>query len=323
MYGYHEHIYDKKEFFSRINQKEVFQHVFGKDFEIGSYITSPFREDDSPGCWVQWNNGKLYFTDFASTYKRVNLDVIGIIQQKYNFSYSEAMDFILSFDFKEKPETPKHNETAIISAASSSLLEFCPKPFDHFHKQYWSQYEISSSQLIQDNIFATKWYKVKDYVFYPYACQTTYTISYPIFQSIKICNPKSTDKKKKWITNANKNVIGGTKNLPFAGDKLFISKSYKDWRVLTNLGLNVIYFQNEGMFPDMENLNIYIQLFTDVYILFDNDKAGIAASKNLTEYINSDYNNKAKSLILPTKEKDPADIVKAGKKQQLINFLFH
>jgi hypothetical protein len=43
--------------------------------------------------------------------------------------------------------------------------------------------------------------------------------------------------------------------------------------------------------------------------------------KKVQEYINSEFSNKASYLTLPTKEKDPADIIKAGNKLQLTNFL--
>jgi len=75
------------------------------------------------------------------------------------------------------------------------------------------------------------------------------------------------------------------------------------------------------MLPDMNILSIYLNAFTDVIILFDNDEPGINASIKVQQYINSEYSNKASYLILPTKEKDPADIIKAGNKSQLTNFL--
>jgi hypothetical protein len=318
MYGYHTDITNTNidEFFNRINQEEVFKHLFG-DFEIGTYITSPFRDDGSPGCWIQWSGKKLYFTDFASNCGRVNLDALGIIQKKYNLSVRKAMDFILSFDFTKEPEYPKFSPTSIVSSSNNSILEFCPKPFDEYHKLYWSQYEITSTQLILDNIFATKWYKVNNHTFNPYPVETTYTISYST--SIKICRPKATSHK--WTTNATKDVIGGTRSLPFLGKNLIITKSYKDWRVLTNLGFHTMYFQNEGMFPTMENLYIYLEAFDNVYILFDNDAAGVNASSKLKTYINDSFTGKVESLLLPTKSKDPADAIKAGEKQKLISFL--
>jgi len=240
MYGYHEQL-TIEEVFLKVNQKEIFTHVFGK-FQVGEYLVSPFRNDDSPGCWIQWHNGKLYFTDFGSYH--ANLDMIGIIQLKYNFSFKEALDFVANFKCDEEPE---YIQQAITVSKSNSLcLEFCPKLFDDYHKTYWSQYEITSKQLIQDNIFATKWYKVNEHYFFPNAADTTYTISFVTDAKIKICNPKYS-KKGKWVTNANQNVIGGTSQLPFLGETLYITKSYKDWRVLKNIGIeSVIYFQNEG-----------------------------------------------------------------------------
>ena len=324
MYGYQDDytFSSINDVFKYINQEQIFKHVFG-EFETDVYIKSPFRIDDSPGCRIQWRSGKLYFTDFASTYGRVNLDAIGVIQEYYNLSLKDAIIYIMdnnSFKGKSEYVDYKSQSQSIVSNTSSSkLLEFCPKPFDDYHKTYWSQYEITSSQLIADNIFATKWFKVNGNIFTPFPQETTYTISYKS-EGIKICKPKS--KEHKWITNTTKNTIGGTSNLPFVGNKLFITKSYKDWRVLTNLGLDAIYFQNEGMLPDISILSLYISVFNQVIVLFDNDKTGISASDKVVKYINSHYSSKAISITLPTKEKDPADIVKAGKKQELINFLF-
>lgn len=315
MYGYQQNLYSLDEIFSSINQEEIFKYVFG-NFNVGTYITSPFRVDDSPGCWIQWRNGKLYFTDFGNKNGKVNLDAIGIIQEKHNLGFKDAIEFVLSFNFNEESEYKKYKSSSIVSSSNVSI-EYCPKPFDIFAKNYWSLYEISSTQLIQDNIFATKWFKVSGMVFQPYSQEACYTISFG--DTCKICRPKA--KTNKWVTNTNKNIIGGTKNLPFLVDNLVISKSYKDWRVLTNLGLNAIYFQNEGMFPDMEILETYLKMTDRISIIFDNDEKGKESSKKLCEYINNYFPNKASNYILPTQEKDPADVIKAGKKQDLVNFI--
>jgi hypothetical protein len=327
MYGYQsDENLTIEELFSIINQEKVFNHVLG-DFNTDTYITSPFRQDDSPGCWVQWRDDRLYFTDFANTYGKVNLDAVGLIQQKYNLKLKDAISFIYDNfyekDFHDKLLNIKNDinskSSSSIVTSSKSDIEFCPKPFDEYHKKYWSQYEISSANLIEDNVFATKWYKVKGSIFTPFPQETTYTIRFHD-GSVKICKPKATEFK--WMTNATKNTIGGSLSFPIFGTEyLIISKSYKDWRVLTNLGYTSIYFQNEGMFPNMEILYYYLQMSKNVIVLFDNDETGKKASLKLVEYINNSYPFKATSLILPTEEKDPADIIKAGKKSLLINFL--
>ncbi len=48
MYGYHEQL-TIEEVFLKVNQKEIFTHVFGK-FQVGEYLVSPFRNDEIARC---------------------------------------------------------------------------------------------------------------------------------------------------------------------------------------------------------------------------------------------------------------------------------
>jgi len=310
MYGYSSGL-TKEELFQTVSQEAVFRHVFG-DFQVNNYICSPFRKDDDPGCWITWIGNRLMFKDHGSY---TFLDMIGIIQTKYNLDFNTAINFIADSKFEGEPEYTKKGR----KRESSFTLEFCPKPFDKYAKQYWQQYNITSSQLIEDNIFATAWFKYKNTSdqwinVSPHAKEATYTIS--MKQSLKICRPFVKNKKHKWITDANKNVIGGLHKLPYLGEQLVITKSYKDWRVLTNMGLTAIWLQNEGQVPDSEVLNPIISMFDNTVIWFDNDDAGKRASDKLSTIIGADQ------IFLPTIEKDPADVVKAGDTQFLQNFIF-
>ena len=78
-------------------------------------------------------------------------------------------------------------------------------------------------------------------------------------------------------------------------NQLVISKSYKDNRVLKNLKVNSIWFQNEGAFPD--NLQDIVKDFEDVVVFFDNDNPGITAAEKLVTLIN-DHSNKARMVYL-------------------------
>ena len=320
MYGFNQSK-TKEELFKTVSQEAVFRHVFG-DFKINSYVCSPFREDSDPGCFISWSGykgQKLMFKDFgSSTY----LDMIGIIQKQYDLGFYEAMDFIGDHKFDGVPE---YEERKNKSSNSSFTLEFCPKPFDKYAKKYWKQYNITSSQLIEDDIFSTAWFKYRNssdqwVTVSPHANEATYTIS--MTNSIKVCRPYVKNKKHKWITDANKNIIGGLHKLPYLGDQLIITKSYKDWRVLTNLGLTAIWLQNEGQVPDAEIINPILTMFNEVVVWFDNDDAGHRASSKLTSIINSHFNNKASEVCLDTLEKDPADVIKAGKEHYLKQFIF-
>lgn len=322
MYGYQKDIpsRDLTAIFDSISQESVFKHVFG-EFRTNHYIISPFRPDSSPRCWITWKEGKLYFCDFSQS--KPSLDMIGIIQAYYNIGFHDAIDFILEENWEPKSDKEVEKST-VKSKTPSSIIEFVPKSFDSYQKKYWSQYEITSSQLIEDNIFPTAWFKIysstydKWITISPHAQETTYAISFE--DSVKICRPNVRDKAYKWISNVSKNTIGGVDLLPYLGDTLVITKSYKDWRVLTNMGLTCVWFQNEGMIPDWDVLN-RLMMFKDIVVWFDNDKAGIEASSKLVSLINKHYPSKARGITLPTIEKDPADVMKAGKKQFLLNFI--
>ena len=66
---------NKNKILEYVTQHDIFELVFGfKPIEF-EYITSPFREDSSPGAWfeVDLNTNKLRFTDFADTFYTIVL----------------------------------------------------------------------------------------------------------------------------------------------------------------------------------------------------------------------------------------------------------
>ena len=97
-------------------------------------------------------------------------------------------------------------------------------------------------------------------------------------------------KSLRFFGNVDKDCIGGLWDLDNSDSDIIITKSYKDWRVLKNRGFQVIWFQNEGMIPDLKLLKGFKhRTFT---ILFDNDKAGIKAAIHVRDEI-IDLKNKS------------------------------
>ena len=96
--------------------------------------------------------------------------------------------------------------------------------------------------------------------------------------------------------------------------------------MLKNQGLNVIWFQNEGMFPTKTVLTGIIKRFKNIVVFFDNDIAGLEASVKLVKMINNMYMNKARSIHLPTFLKkvditDPSDLYSKKGVTELKGFL--
>src|SRR4029077_4179226 len=83
------------------------------------------------------------------------------------------------------------------------------------------------------------------------------------------------------------NDVGNYNNLPPEGELLIITKSYKDHRVLRNVGYNnVIWFQNEGCIPDRWILNNLVRRFKRIIVLFDSDYSGTMAAIKLCNILN-------------------------------------
>ncbi len=90
-----------------------------------------------------------------------------------------------------------------------------------------------------------------------------------------------------------------------------------------NHGVNVIWFQNEGMFPAMTILSNIVKKFKKVNVFFDNDRAGIEASRNLVNRINNYQSNKAVNIAIPLNEgvKDISDFIEKKGVYELKRFL--
>jgi hypothetical protein len=311
---------NKHEILKRISQEEIFLIVF-KTVDINQYYTNPIRQDNKAGCQFNWYNGKLWFCDFADT--KTTRDCFEMIKDYYNLNFYQTLEYIDQyFQLGLSEGNPveaihKIKQSDNKSSKAKNYITYQSKSFDKYHKQYWSNYRITKDQLISDNISAVIWFKFwsnkrQDWVIVrPFATDVTFSIN-QWDDAIKICRAKHTGIGK-WITNCTKNHIGGLKQLAFTSKRLVITKSYKDWRVLTNQGLDCIWFQNEGMFPDKDKLDSICCTFNEIVIWFDNDNAGINAAKKLENLIKSFHNN-VTNISLPIKclekqIKDPSDCI--------------
>lgn len=323
--------YISKNFILRkVSEEEIFKLVFKFKPKQGEYCTSPFREDDNPGCWFDYDlEGRLVFTDFGSKIynngrKVISVDCFDAVRLYYNFhSFFKVLEFVKSkcIDGKNLPDR-------IITPAKKSLKEeveilVTPRKLTLYDKQYWfDRYGITKNMLIHDKVFPIKSFsmlntKKGDIT---KVCNTL-TYCYSGFKGgrKKLYMPFS--KGKKFLTNCLKEDIGGV--VDYSKENLLITKSYKDYRVLKNKGVNVIWFQNEGMYPDLSVLLPICSKFRFICILFDNDVAGIFAADNLKNIINSYLPNKAWTCTVPRIKgiTDPSDLLYTLGDSSLIEFL--
>ena len=188
--------------------------------------------------------------------------------------------------------------------------------FDSRDGDFWgTKYGIKKSDLFEDSVFPIDLIKIiyknkkKEPVLFHIKDIAYSFAEFPEGRK-KIYRPAMKGKYK-FLTNCTKNDIGGLKHFPISGRQAVITKSYKDYRVLKNQGLNVIWFQNEGMTPDIEILKNILNGYDEIVVFFDNDATGIKASEKLFILLSTFKTNvrevKIPVLLLKENITDPSD----------------
>jgi len=325
-YGYYEFVpLNMQEILLRVSQEDIFSIVTKP--ALNEFILSPLREDSGAGCYFEWYRDKLYFIDFG--FSNIPLDCFGFISNYYGISHSETLKMIndhfqLGLGYSNhiiKPVIPQRSSLKVIEKKDTQIL-FQPRNYNKQDGHFWSPYGIKKSELIDDHVYAVKWFKVlKDgnqSVIRPF------TPAYAYFEfkpRVKIYNPTTKVYKNKWVTNCNSNDIGNFSNIDVYGVHLLITKSYKDCRVLKNAGKkNTIWFQNEGTVPEAHIIGLLAKRFQRFSLLFDNDIAGLKAAERVMSIINNYFPEKVDNYTVPV-GKDPAEMRKTVGQQELIHFL--
>jgi hypothetical protein len=305
----------KESILSLVSQEDIFQIVFKVRPQEYVYVVSPLRNDNIPGCWFSYHNGTLYFVDFA--HKRTHSDCFNVIQDYFQIpNFYLTLQFIYDRLIKNKTDLkplPVVNQKKK-NKKVNLLIE--ARPFKTDDGTFWSKYQITKQNLIQDKVFPLKRVfalntKTGSHVFECNEIAYAYT---DFLESRKKIYFPIREGKRRFITNCNQNDVGGINSLPPFGSELIITKSYKDYRVLKNSGKNVVWFQNEGMIPSEPIIHSLVKPFRSIIVWFDNDHTGITASEKIKQQINTTFPGKAKNLWLPEralelKIKDPSDCI--------------
>jgi hypothetical protein len=332
---------NKNKILEYVSQGDIFQLVFGFEPIEYDYVTSPFREDTNPGCWfeIDLNTNKLRFTDFADTrvingVKMNNIDCFDSVMVYFGLpNFYKTLEFIKAklIDGREIKHDIVHKIFISPKKRIKKKVKILMNTRDFYivDRNFWElRYKISKENLIEDRVFPIRKFKLFDTKTGNHMFRTNdIAYAYTEFESgnKKIYRPKKKGNRK-FITNCDAEDVGGMNSNITSGRLLIITKSYKDYRVLRNLGLNVRWLQNEGMFPKGDKFWNLINNFDKIVVLFDNDPAGIKAAQDLVALINFPSFTKARSVHLPIDLlsrgiSDPSDLIHKRNEQELINFL--
>lgn len=318
-----EYLSNRAEIYLKYDQRRVFRLVFGFLPDVGIKYYSPFRDDNRPGASFQYYGNVLKFTDFADNriIKGIRLscmDCVDAISIYHNKSYTESIKYIV-----ENISKSEINADIFLSRVKTKTkIHIYPTDFLIQDKKFWDPYGISKLNLIEDKVFRICSFnmanKAKGLNYTKHLTEIAY--AYTDFKnSMKLYLPHNTNR---FYTNCTEDDIGGIDKVEKGCSYIVITKSYKDWRVLKNLGVNCIWLQNEGMIPKLLAFYTLLRTCKKIYILFDNDTPGIEASDKLRNHL-STMKIESKSIYMPVLSQisDPADYRKFKGETKLISLL--
>ena len=310
---------------NRVTEIDILSFYFNIK-EIPCVIHSPFREDNRPsfGLYLS-NSGRIYYKDYATNENGGIFDLLGNL---WKCNYKEVLERINKDILKiDKGNIKVNNTTNSIIVRnnkehnSNSDLQCKVREWRNYDIEYWSQYGISLKWLKYAEVYPIS-HKIiiknqHRYIFKADKLAYAYVERKEGKVSIKIYQPKNTNGYK-WSNKHDNSVISLWTKIPEYGNVLCICSSVKDSLCLwANSGIPAICPQGEGYRISTTAINELKRRFKKIYILFDNDEAGILDGKKLAEV--TGFTN----LVLPKFDngKDVSDAYKILGKEKWLNMM--
>lgn len=277
------------------NQDKLWKHIFG-NYNLFTKYSNPLRADNNPDCkFYVDESGKIKFNDFA--YK--NYDIIAYTQDKYKITFKNALKVLSRLsNILEEPETE------ITKKFTTKDYSVGFTPFQSKNNTYFTFKPSEYSHI----------YKLDKYIFNGVLYEFTLTYLYTTPDGgQKIYNPYA-DKKNKWKTITNTNLVDLEWELDPSIRELTITTGRKDSITCKAIGIkNVVNpFSGEKSIVNIDYLiNKYSLKLDIIYVILDNDDTG----KLVEELYNSNYNktHKIKFIRMPNGIKDPYELFEINK----------
>ena len=305
----------------QISDAALVWHYLGVS-ELPCFIQSPLRQDKRPSFGLYSIDGKrIYYTDLATKEKG---GIYDLLSQMWHCSYNEVLSHI-----QKELLTPSGEASIALLSAPRSVREIMShkdvqvdvrvREWRQYDIDYWSSYGVSLEWLKYAEVYPIS-HKIvtKNGVKHTFGADK---LAYAFVEhkegkvTLKIYQPLNKEGYK-WANKHDRSVVSLWTKIPEIGDKVVICSSLKDalcfW---ANTGIPALALQGEGYGMSETAVSELKRRYKQVYILFDNDKAGIEDSRKLsaaTGFI---------SLTLPYFEggKDVSDLMKCKGKDAFIS----
>ena len=281
--------------------------------KVPCIINSPLRQDRHPSFGLYSPNGtEINYIDFST---KDSGTIFTLLKNMWNLDYPEVFKRICQdfSKFNSKATVIKSSKCDITSQGSSSNIDMKCKvrEWKDYDLEYWASYGITLPWLKYANVYPIS-HKIivkdgKEFVF----GADKYAYAYVEFKegktTLKIYQPFN-KRGFKWANKHDRSVISLWTKVPKTGDKIVVCSSLKDALCLwANTSIPAIAIQGEGYGISNTAINELKRRYKEVYILLDNDEAGLRDGEKLsasTGFIN---------LVLPNINgaKDVSDLYKS------------
>lgn len=267
----------------KVTTEAEITHYYLGISSIPCKINSPLRLDRSPSFGLFSPNGsRITWIDFSSGERGGIFDLLG---KMWNTNFKETLARIYKdfskFNGSAKIESTGHMPRAPhINVGNNDVTMECKvREWRKHDIEYWESYGISLEWLKYANVHPIS-HKIiikkgQRYVF----GADKYAYAYAEFKdgktTLKIYQPYNKHGFK-WSNKHDRSVISLWTKVPPTGDRVCICSSLKDALCLwSNTGIPALAIQGEGYTISDTAVSELKRRFKNVYILLDNDEAGL------------------------------------------------
>lgn len=282
MYNSDKLITPTKEFIlKRTTEYDIYSYYLGFEFKIGKPFNSPFREDRNPSFSIfKTLDGTLLYKDFSTGEAGDCIKFVKILFLYHYYKDALRQIYIDIIDKKLKRSEEGEN----IQRSKPKRRKKIGIRRRRYNKEdylYWESYGISKETLKHFEVYAVDHVWVENKLILNYKKDNP-IYAYKVFNSFKIYKPKE-KKSYKFLTNCSMFDIQGLPQLEESGELLIITKAMKDVMCLYELGYKSIAPNGENHSIPEYVMHQLKNKFSNILVLYDNDKAGHEGAEKLQE----------------------------------------
>lgn len=258
--------------------------------EVPCIISSPLRQDRRPSFGLYSPDGtKIRYIDLST---KDSGGIIDLLEKMWGLGYLGVLDRISKDmpNFRSGATINQHTPCNVRSRgsySSESDLQVRIREWRMYDIEYWESYGISLDWLKYAEVYPishkivikgdNRYVLGADKHAYAYVEHKEGKVTLKIYQPFNKAGYK-------WANKHDTSVVSLWTKVPEYGERICICASLKDALCLwANTGIPSIAIQGEGYRMSETAVNELKRRYKKVYILFDNDEAGLMDGEKLSE----------------------------------------